>query len=111
MLLAGFPLTRNLTYIQKIKEKNIAVISEIEFAYRFIDKAKVIAITGTNGKTTVASLLHQMFISLGFKTGLLSTVVNKLNKKEIPSTHTTPDPISLNKLLADMVDAQIGLFA
>ncbi|MES2628548.1 MAG: UDP-N-acetylmuramoyl-L-alanyl-D-glutamate--2,6-diaminopimelate ligase [Bacteroidota bacterium] len=66
---------------------------------------KLIGITGTNGKTTIATLLYQMFKELGFKTGLLSTVVNKIHTTEIPSTHTTPDPVSLNHLLREMVDA------
>lgn len=66
---------------------------------------KLIGITGTNGKTTIATLLFQLFKDLGYKCGLISTVVNKIHNTEIPSTHTTPDPISLNKLLRDMVEA------
>ncbi|NDF59907.1 MAG: UDP-N-acetylmuramoyl-L-alanyl-D-glutamate--2,6-diaminopimelate ligase, partial [Crocinitomicaceae bacterium] len=64
---------------------------------------KLVGITGTNGKTTCVTLLHKLFTKLGYKTGLLSTVVNKIGDKEIPSTHTTPDPVALNGLLADMV--------
>ena len=64
---------------------------------------KLVGITGTNGKTTTATLLHKVFTKLGYKVGLLSTVVNKIGEEEVPSTHTTPDPISLNVLLADMV--------
>src|SRR5690606_4803322 len=60
--------------------------------------------TGTNGKTTVATLLYQLFEGLGYHTGLLSTVENKIGERIIPSTHTTPDPISLNQLLSDMLD-------
>ncbi|MBO7200477.1 MAG: UDP-N-acetylmuramoyl-L-alanyl-D-glutamate--2,6-diaminopimelate ligase [Bacteroidales bacterium] len=67
-------------------------------------KLKLIGITGTNGKTTTVTLLHQMFRQLGFHTGLISTIVNKIDEKEIPSTHTTPDAINLNKLLWQMVD-------
>ncbi|MFA7081656.1 MAG: UDP-N-acetylmuramoyl-L-alanyl-D-glutamate--2,6-diaminopimelate ligase [Bacteroidales bacterium] len=67
-------------------------------------KLKVIGITGTNGKTTTVTLLHNLFISLGFKTGLISTIVNKINNVEIPSTHTTPNAIELNDLFAQMVD-------
>lgn len=66
-------------------------------------KLKLIGITGTNGKTTTATLLYKMFISLGYKVGLLSTVENRVNEKVIPATHTTPDPIQLNKLLSQMV--------
>lgn len=65
---------------------------------------KLVGITGTNGKTTTTTLLHHLFTGLGHKSGLLSTVVNKIGEKEIPSTHTTPDPIALNALLADMVE-------
>lgn len=65
---------------------------------------KVVAVTGTNGKTSVVTLLHQLFQNLGFKVGMLSTVVNKIGTEDIPSTHTTPDAISLNRLMARMVD-------
>lgn len=65
---------------------------------------KLVGITGTNGKTTTATLLHQVFTDLGYKVGLLSTVVNKIGQEEVPSTHTTPDPVSLNALLSDMVN-------
>jgi UDP-N-acetylmuramoyl-L-alanyl-D-glutamate--2,6-diaminopimelate ligase len=66
-------------------------------------KLTLVAVTGTNGKTTIATLLHQLFGELGYKVGLLSTVENKIGEEVIPSTHTTPDPVSLNKLLAQMV--------
>lgn len=65
---------------------------------------KLIGITGTNGKTTIATLLYQLFSKMGFQTGLISTVVNKICDKDIPSTHTTPDPIRLNALFRDMVE-------
>ena len=64
---------------------------------------KLIGITGTNGKTTTTTLLHKLFTELGYKCGLISTVVNKIGTNEIPSTHTTPDPINLNALLSKMV--------
>lgn len=66
---------------------------------------KLVGITGTNGKTTIATLLYKLFMQLGYKAGLLSTIVNKINEKEIPSTHTTPDALSIQKLLSEMVDA------
>lgn len=66
---------------------------------------KLVGITGTNGKTTTTTLLYHLFTQLGYKTGLLSTVVNKIGAETIPSTHTTPDPIALNALLAQMVEA------
>ena len=64
----------------------------------------VIGVTGTNGKTTIATTLHTLFTELGYKVGLLSTVKNLIGKKTLEATHTTPDPISLNKLLRQMVD-------
>jgi UDP-N-acetylmuramoyl-L-alanyl-D-glutamate--2,6-diaminopimelate ligase len=67
-------------------------------------KLKLVGVTGTNGKTTTATLLHKAFSNLGYACGLLSTVVNKIGSLDIPSTHTTPDPVQLNKLLAEMVD-------
>lgn len=65
---------------------------------------KLIGITGTNGKTTTTTLLHDLFTSLGYSCGLISTVVNKIGTVTSPSTHTTPDPIRLNALLRNMVD-------
>lgn len=67
------------------------------------EKLKLVGITGTNGKTTCVTLLHQLFRALGYNTGLLSTVVNKINEEELPATHTTPDAITLNETLAQMV--------
>ncbi len=60
-------------------------------------------VTGTNGKTTVATLLYRMFMQLGYKCGLFSTVCNYINGKELPATHTTPDPVQLNRVLSEMV--------
>ena len=64
----------------------------------------LVGVTGTNGKTTIATLLYEMARLQGRSAGLLSTVVNKIDDEEIPSTHTTPDPMELNELLARMVD-------
>ncbi len=64
---------------------------------------KLVGITGTNGKTTVATLLHQLFRGLDFNCGLISTVQNQINEQVIPATHTTPNPIALNELLRNMV--------
>jgi len=66
-------------------------------------KLKLVGITGTNGKTTTATLLYKLFIKLGYKAGLLSTVKNQINDKIYPSTHTTPDALELNKMLNEMV--------
>jgi UDP-N-acetylmuramoyl-L-alanyl-D-glutamate--2,6-diaminopimelate ligase len=67
-------------------------------------KLKLVGVTGTNGKTTIATLLYRMFREFGYKVGLLSTVCNYINDEEYPASHTTPDPIELNCLLAKMVD-------
>jgi len=63
----------------------------------------LVGITGTNGKTTTTTLLHSLYTKLGYKVGLLSTVVNLIGDEQVPATHTTPNPIELNRLLADMV--------
>ena len=66
---------------------------------------KLVGVTGTNGKTTIATLLYNMFRKLGYKCGLLSTVCNYIEDEQIPADHTTPDPIALNQLLSRMVQA------
>ncbi len=66
-------------------------------------KLKLVGVTGTNGKTTIATLLHQLFTDSGFKVGLLSTIENKIGAKVLAATHTTPDPLNLSKLLSEML--------
>lgn len=68
-------------------------------------KLKLTGVTGTNGKTTVATLLYQLFVALGHRAGLISTVENRIVDEVIPSTHTTPDPIQLNELLKRMLES------
>jgi len=68
-------------------------------------RLKLVGVTGTNGKTTIATLLYNMFRKMGHKCGLLSTVCNYIEDEAIPTSHTTPDPIELNALLKRMVDA------
>lgn len=88
-----------------VKDSAFALaISAHNFYDRPSEKIKLVGVTGTNGKTTVATLLHQLFDGLGYYVGLLSTVENKIGDQIIPSTHTTPDPISLNHLLNKMVE-------
>lgn len=95
-------LLNGVTYV-KVKDSSIALGI---IANNFFDepsaKLKVVAVTGTNGKTTTATLLYRMMRQLGYKAGLLSTVQNQINDKVIPSTHTTPDAIQLNSMLAQM---------
>lgn len=69
------------------------------------EKMKVVGVTGTNGKTTIVTLLYKLFTSLGYTCGLLSTVENRIGERVLPATHTTPDAISLNDLLKQMFDA------
>lgn len=64
---------------------------------------KLIGVTGTNGKTTTVTLLYKLMMQLGHKAGCITTIANFINQKEIPSTHTTPDPVQLNQLLYEMV--------
>lgn len=66
---------------------------------------QVVGITGTNGKTTTATLLHQLYTALGYRTGLIGTVENRIGAEAVPSTHTTPDPLNLQHLLRRMADA------
>lgn len=67
-------------------------------------RLKLIGVTGTNGKTTVATCLYELFTRLGYSCGLISTVRNKVNQEEMPATHTTPDAVTLNRLLFHMVE-------
>ena len=69
------------------------------------EKLKLVGVTGTNGKTTIATVLYNMFRKMGHKVGLLSTVVNYIDGEAVATDHTTPDPVTLNELLAKMVDA------
>lgn len=68
------------------------------------EKLDLVGVTGTNGKTTIATLLYNMFRAFGYKVGLISTVCNYIDDEAIPTEHTTPDPITLNKLLGRMAD-------
>jgi len=68
------------------------------------EKLKLVGVTGTNGKTTIATLLYNIFRKFGYKTGLLSTVCNYIDGEAIPTDHTTPDPVTLNRLLGRMAD-------
>jgi len=95
-----------VTYIQ-VENSSDALGRMASAWYDFpSSKLKLVGVTGTNGKTTIATLLYQLFRELGYKTGLLSTVCNYVNEQAIEATHTTPDSLALNELLAQMVDAQ-----
>jgi len=93
-----------ITYVQTSNSAEAAG----QLAHNFYDqptqKLKLVGVTGTNGKTTVATLLYKLFTCLGYKCGLVSTVENMISGKIIPATHTTPDAVSLNALLNQMVE-------
>lgn len=98
---------KDVTYIQ-VKDTNTALA--FMAANYFEDpsaKLKLVGVTGTNGKTTIASLLFQLFQKAGFKVGLLSTVKIMVNEKEYPATHTTPDSITINHYLSEMIEAGV----
>lgn len=94
-----------VTYLQV--EDSAEALAEIASLFYGNPSAKLtmVGVTGTNGKTTIATLLFDLFTALGFPCGLLSTVENRLLNRVIPSTHTTPNAIALNQFLAEMVDA------
>jgi len=96
-------LDRGISYIEVTDTAEALGIVADNYFDKPSSKLKLIGITGTNGKTTIATLLHDLFQKAGYKSGLLSTICNKIGDKEYPSTHTTPDAIELNKMLADMV--------
>lgn len=95
----------DITYVQV--QSSSKALGQI--ASQFYDQPsaemKVVGVTGTNGKTSTVTLLFRLFRAMGYKAGLLSTVQNQVNEEIIPSTHTTPDAIHLNKLMKQMVDA------
>jgi UDP-N-acetylmuramoyl-L-alanyl-D-glutamate--2,6-diaminopimelate ligase len=102
-----FPNTRvpGVTYIAVESTEDAVGKVATTFYGNPTSKLKLVGVTGTNGKTTIATLLYNMFRQFGHKCGLLSTVCNYIEDEAIPADHTTPDPIELNKLLAQMVEA------
>lgn len=95
----------NTTYVQvKDSQKALGIMASNFFGNPSA-KLKLVGVTGTNGKTTTATLLWQLFSALGYKSGLLSTVQNMVGAKVHPATHTTPNAIAINKLLLNMVNA------
>ncbi len=97
-------INEKITYI-KVKDTTIALgIIASNFYDNPSESIKLVGITGTNGKTTTATLLFNLFKKLGYKVGLLSTVKNQIHNDIIPATHTTPDAIQLNAMLRLMLD-------
>ncbi|MFV0545220.1 MAG: Mur ligase family protein, partial [Bacteroides sp.] len=94
-----------ITYVQVKNSEDVVGKIATTFYGDPTSKLKLVGVTGTNGKTTIATLLYNTFRHLGYKTGLLSTVCNYIDDKPIPTEHTTPDAITLNQLLSEMVKA------
>lgn len=94
-----------VTYVQVENSAIALALIASEWYGNPSEQLQLVGVTGTNGKTTVATLLYQMFRHLGFRAGLLSTVSNYVNDEKYPTTHTTLDPITLNSFLRKMVDA------
>ena len=98
-------LQKGITYVQvESTEDAVGKVATLFYGDPS-HKLKLVGVTGTNGKTTIATLLYNMFRKFGHKVGLLSTVCNYIDDVEVPADHTTPDPIELNELLAKMVEA------
>jgi len=98
-------LSDKVTYIQVKDTEDTVGKAATAFYGDPTSKLELVGVTGTNGKTTIATLLYKTFRYFGYKVGLLSTVCNYIDDEAIPATHTTPDPISLNELLGRMADA------
>ena len=98
-------LEKGITYI-KVKDtaEALGLLASAWYGHPS-SKLKLVGVTGTNGKTTTATLLYEIAKLEGYKAGLLSTVCNYVQDRAIPTTHTTPDPLTLNELLAEMVEA------
>ncbi|WP_308238311.1 UDP-N-acetylmuramoyl-L-alanyl-D-glutamate--2,6-diaminopimelate ligase [uncultured Prevotella sp.] len=97
--------TEGVTYVQVVSTEDVVGKVATTFHGNPSTKLKLVGVTGTNGKTTIATLLYNMFTKMGHKCGLLSTVCNYIIDEAIPADHTTPDPIELNRLLDRMVQA------
>lgn len=95
----------DVCYVKVSNTEDVVGIVATQFCGNPSSKLKLVGVTGTNGKTTIATLLYNMFRKMGHKCGLLSTVCNYIEEEAVPASHTTPDPIELNKLLSRMVEA------
>ena len=98
-------LHEQVTYVQVDNSSKSLGFLAANFYDRPSEKLKLLAVTGTNGKTSIATMLFQLFQKMGYVCGLLSTVENKIGNEVIPATHTTPHAIAINALLAKMVEA------
>ncbi|MEO5999486.1 MAG: UDP-N-acetylmuramoyl-L-alanyl-D-glutamate--2,6-diaminopimelate ligase [Chitinophagaceae bacterium] len=101
-------LNEGVTYIEVESSAAAAGYMAHNFYGQPSQKLKLVGVTGTNGKTTIVTLLYKLFTASGNKCGLLSTVENHIGDQVLPATHTTPDAVSVNELLKQMVDAGCG---
>ena len=97
-------INKNITYVQVENAADAAGYMSHNFYGEPSLKLKLVGVTGTNGKTTIATLLWKLFTALGYKCGLVSTVQNQVGQNIIAATHTTPDAVTINSLLKQMVD-------
>ena len=97
-------LAENVNYVKVNNSAYVLGVAASNFFGNPSEKLKLVGVTGTNGKTTIATLLYRLFTDAGYTCGLLSTIENIVGQEVIPSTHTTPDPIELNDLLHKMVE-------
>lgn len=93
-----------VTYVKVADSEGVVGLLATHFYGDPTNKVDLVGVTGTNGKTTIATLLYNIFRQFGYKVGLLSTVCNYIDGEAIPTDHTTPDPITLNQLLGRMAD-------
>ncbi len=100
-------ITDGITYIQVNNSQKALAFMAANYYDNPSEKLKLVGVTGTNGKTTIATLLYMMFESAGYKSGLLSTVKIKVHQVEYPATHTTPDSLAINYYLSEMVESGI----
>ena len=98
-------LIEGITYLQVANTQEAVAYMAHQFYGEPSGKLKLVGVTGTNGKTTIATVLFKLFTQLGYQCGLLSTVQNQIADEIIPATHTTPDAVSLNALLRKMADS------
>ncbi|PSL05619.1 UDP-N-acetylmuramoyl-L-alanyl-D-glutamate--2,6-diaminopimelate ligase [Cecembia rubra] len=98
-------LQENITYVQVVDSSKALGVMASNYFENPSEKLKLVAVTGTNGKTSTVTLLYQLFREMGYNVGLLSTVENKINDTVIPATHTTPDAVALQSLLKQMVES------
>ena len=100
-------ISENVTYIRVSETKEALAIAASNFYGNPSEKLKLVGVTGTNGKTTIATLLYELFKNYGYKAGLLSTIKIMIDEEEQKTSHTTPDSVSINRALAEMVKSGV----